>query len=196
MHLGFTFVQQLRIVDLNDILQAGSSLNCNNFLDELDPDTNVTNVLYNNECKYYNEDSFNELLRSEPNIIDSLSLLHVNIRSVPKNLSELQNYMECLNTNFSIVGLSETWLNENNSDMYQIEGYESVSKFRTERRGGGVSLYVRRGVEFKRRSDFELIKDENECIFIEINGHSVGQVQDIILGLMYRPQNTDFDGRL
>ena len=56
---------------------------------------------------------------------------------------------------------------------------------------GEVSSYVRRGMEFKRRSDLELINDENECIFIEFSGHSVGHIHDIIVGLMYRPPNTD-----
>ena len=179
------------MVDLNEILNAGVSLNGHEVLDEIDPDNNVTNLYYGNECKYYNIDSFNELCCSTKVAEDALSLLHLNIRSIPKNLSDLQNYMQCLNTKFSIIGLSETWHNESTIDIYEMEEYECVSKFRADRRGGGVSLYVRRGIEFTRRCDLEQTNFDNECIFIEINGITVGQRHNLILGLFYRPPNTD-----
>ena len=153
------------MVDLNEILNAGESLNGHEVLDKIDPDNNVTNLYYGNECKYYNIDSFNELCCSTKVAEDALSLLHLNIRSIPKNLSDLQNYMQCLNTKFSIIGLSETWHNESTIDIYEMEEYECVSKFRADRRGGGVSLYVRRGIEFTRRCDLEQTNFENECIF-------------------------------
>ena len=37
-----------------------------------------------------------------------LSMLHLNVRSVAKNLAHLNNYLKLLNHEFPIIGLTET----------------------------------------------------------------------------------------
>ena len=39
--------------------------------------------------------------------------MHLHIISSPKNLDKLSNYLAMLDVHFSVVGLSETWLNSN-----------------------------------------------------------------------------------
>ena len=38
------------------------------------------------------------------------SLMHLNVRSLSKNISKLNNYLQSLDITFSIMGLSETWV--------------------------------------------------------------------------------------
>ena len=51
------------------------------------------------------------------------SLCHVNIRSIRKNRSELESYLELLDHVFSIIGFTETWLNDSSCEIYGINGY-------------------------------------------------------------------------
>ena len=179
------------MTDLNRILQAGFSDEHNNVFDDLDPDCNINNDLCINECNYFSEDTFNELLSTNSVTSKDLSILHLNIRSLPKNISNLQNYLECLNIDFTILGLSETWHNANTIDVYNLMGYNCVNRYRENRIGGGLSIYVKNNIEFFQRSDLELCTEENECIFIEIDRSCVNESHNVILGLFYRPPNTN-----
>ena len=92
--------------------------NTNHPLFDIDPDVHF----YSNQCgsdlqscEYYFEDSFNHKI-SQLNIrSDCVSILHSNIRSTHKNLSKLENYLSSLSHNFQIIGISESWLREENN---------------------------------------------------------------------------------
>ena len=84
------------------------------------------------------EKQFNEML-SKNNPID-LSLLHLNVRSLQRNFSNLSSYLTNLSIQFSIIGLSsETWLRDD-SHSVDIDGYRFIHKNRPNRTGGGVGL--------------------------------------------------------
>ena len=55
---------------------------------------------------------------------DELSLLHMNIRSIKNKFDELSDYLTSLKYHFSIIGLTETWLSENCTNMYNIRNYK------------------------------------------------------------------------
>ena len=59
--------------------------NCDIHADnDIDPDSNkLLKYIYEDNCKYYVEESFNELIQQN-NINGDLSLLHLNIRSLKK----------------------------------------------------------------------------------------------------------------
>ena len=71
----------------NEIIGTGEQVNR---LDDLDPDS-ALGVSFNSA--YFDESSLNSLLREQPNYLNSLSLLFLNIRSVQKNLDSLMNYL-------------------------------------------------------------------------------------------------------
>jgi hypothetical protein len=80
-------------------------------------------------------DQFNDALETFAVADSSLfTVMHLNIRSLTRNLPE---YLLCLAHKFSIIGLSETWLNEN-SCLTQIPGYNFISQNRIGKSGGGV----------------------------------------------------------
>ena len=56
------------------------------------------------------------------------SILHTNISSISKNLENIEILLENLDHKFDIIGLSETWRNENNDDRIKqlnIEGFHN-----------------------------------------------------------------------
>ena len=107
---------------------------------ELDPDKNYFNQLahhFSKSSNYHIEDSFNKyIIRNNVNM-DDFSLLHNNIRSIPANISILLSYMRNLDHEFSVIGLSETWLSPSNSDAYGIGGYNHVVVTRQAKKGVG-----------------------------------------------------------
>ena len=53
---------------------------------------------------------------------DAMSFCHLNIRSAVKNINEFSVYLDNLKHNFSVIGISETWFQEANYNLYTIEG--------------------------------------------------------------------------
>ena len=162
---------------------------------EIDPDLQYFNVFANRLscCDYHLEDSFNKKCRDLRIDQTCFSLLHTNIRSVPKNLINFTNYLDLLCIKFSVIGLTETWLQENNVDCYGIEGYKTVNKYRSARQGGGVSLFIVDRLPYILRDDLVYMNDHIECLFIELEGTSVDSDKNYVVGIVYRPPNTNIN---
>ena len=71
-----------------------------------------------------------------------MSLFHKNIKSLSKHFNEFLLYLDSIKFKFSIIGLTETWLDENKHGLYDLDNYTNIYKFRNVKRGGGVSLYL------------------------------------------------------
>ena len=83
------------------------------------------------------------------------------------NLVNLTDYLSCLNIKFSVIGISETWLNDS-SHSVDISGFKFLHKYRQNRTGVGVGLYISNDLEFKLREDLSLHNaDIAESLFIK-----------------------------
>ena len=72
--------------------------------------------------------------------------------------------MKSLDFNFDCIGLTETWLKDNEeTNIYNMSGYTLLSKTRSHKRGGGVWLYISDRLKYKTRDD--LIAVTEECPF-------------------------------
>ena len=111
---------------------------------DCDPDFHYYNLMCSSlsSCDYFLEDSFNARCEDLSLTSDCFSLFHSNIRSIPKNLYDLELFLSGLRIKFTVMAFSETWLNSTNHLLYNIEGYNVESAYRSCRRGGGVSLYI------------------------------------------------------
>ena len=95
---------------------------------DLDPDTNLRD-LFSDDCEYFIEDQFNDMLSSEDSrICDSFSLLHLNIRSLQCNASNLTDLLSNVNLKFSLICISETWLNDSSSSSTATVLFIKVGK--------------------------------------------------------------------
>ena len=68
-------------------------------------------------------DEFNSIKFNE----SRFSLLHLNARSLNKNIDQLALYMNSLNRKFSIIAISETWENKDIPSKPHLPGYSCKS---------------------------------------------------------------------
>ena len=148
---------------------------------DIDPD--LYYYYHNNSIKseYYTEKQFNNTFSDNNN----LSILHLNIRSVPLHFSEFLCYLDTVDLEFKIIALSETGIN-NHHAVYNITHYNLEMDHRHKRRGGGVSLYIHNILQYKIRKDL-VIGDVVNSVFIEIIRSSTNTKNNVICGCVYRP---------
>ena len=157
---------------------------------DINPDSYYYNDLsfsIQQNSNYYHEDSFNQAFQRVFDDNDTLSLMHLNIRSIPSNLTKLVQYLSNLNVNFDIIGISETWLNETNKDIYNLNGYNHVSLVRQDRIHGGVSLSISASISYRILNEISIVNKDIECIFIEIELYG----DRIHVGIIYRTPDAD-----
>ena len=96
-----------------------------------------------------------------------------------------------LNHGFIVIGLSETWLNDDDIDLYGLCGYTVISHHRVDSAGGGVAVCVQDHVYFKERPDLSYFDEDCETVFVEMEkGHQL-QNHNVIIDVIYRPPNQD-----
>ena len=122
------------------------------------------------------------------NIFSNLNYSH-NLSFVQYNVQSILNKLDILQAElyeFDILALTETWLNQSvdTEDLLFQTFNKPERKDRTGDSHGGVMLYVKENIYYKRREDLEIRGVEN--IWIEIaNNH-----RRILFGLFYRQPNS------
>ena len=76
-------------------------------------------------------------------LLRSLKITNLNTQNVPPSFDEFSYMMS--KYKFDIVALSETWLENNKTQLkyVQIDGYKSEFKNRESKCGGGLGLYIK-----------------------------------------------------
>ena len=137
------------------------------------------------------EDDINSRVASLSDKIN-FSIIHLNARSLLKNLDQLNLMFGSLKKPFSVIGISETWLTDCAAELFNITGYNFVSNHRKSKTGGGVGIYLQNDLQYKLHNECKLSDPETiESLFVEI---TVPHGKNIIVGSVYRPpnQNTAF----
>ena len=117
-----------------------------------DPDVNFFNKKSEVvNSPYYNVDKF---YSSSQNLLkNSFSVLHINIRSMNKNFEKLREYLSHAKGNFSVITLTETWCNDDETDknsLWQLPNYTAIHQIRnSSQKGGGIALYVHNSLNYK-----------------------------------------------
>ena len=91
-------------------------------------------------------------------------MVHYNFQSIASKTDIIEPEL----TNFDIISLTETWLNDSisNDNLKLIEFQGPFRRDRIRDSRGGVIVYVKRGIQCKRRLDLELVNIE--CVRIKI----------------------------
>ena len=178
----------LNVFDYNDA-------NENNPMLDIDPDNNFYNQCAK-QCDYFSIEDFRKKCENIESNQRSLSLLHANIRSVRQNFQSLETYMQSLSFNFDVIGLSETWLSDDDVNSFNPISYNVESACRSQKLGGGVSLLLNKSLRYSRRNDLSVMTSSIECLFVEIhrydNLHNRKSGKALV-GVVYRPPNTSID---
>ena len=102
---------------------------------------------------------------------DTLSILHLNIRSIKKNFENFKLFLSSLSFDFSIICFSETWLDESSltsQSLYELPHYKSIHQIRNYGKGGGFSIYIKDSINFKPRPDLSINNTDVQSISIEL----------------------------
>ena len=73
---------------------------------------------------------------------NNFSLLHLNIRSLLNKLDDTEQLPSDVNHKLTIIGSSETWLNDKSESLIQLPDYLFVTNFRKKKTMGGVRMFI------------------------------------------------------
>ena len=139
-------------------------------LTKMDPDIQFySNSQYTHgaKCDYYLDDQFISKVVGKKQC-NQLSFFHLNVKSIPKHFDELDMYINSLQLELTMIAI-DTWLDKSKQDLYNMPKYNCINRFRKQRRGGGVSLYIRNDIKYMSRPDLVYFDGEMESLFIEID---------------------------
>jgi len=117
--------------------------------------------------------------------------MHYNARSLVKHDDKLKEFIDLFNTNFSIIGVTETWERQT-AKVLDLEGYECFSQYRQSKRGGGCCIFIKKdlSVNYKLRTDLSIFDEGKiETVFIELLPK---KGKNIIIGTVYRPPGAKY----
>ena len=97
--------------------------------------------------------------------------MHINIRSLSNKSDKLKKFLKNLDKeqiHFDAILLSETFLNYNNHDLFNIPGYTFISRHRKHYRQGGVGIF-KNNIHFIIRDDLSIFIEKSfESLFLEV----------------------------
>lgn len=133
--------------------------------------------------EYYETSKLNKLLNSSYNSKICFSIFHCNIRSLPKNLPILEDWLYSLEKKPDILAISETKLNSKsiiNIDIPQYHFFHTDS----ETAAGGAALYISNNLKAIPRADIKFTMPLVESCWAEIIANN--NKPNIIIGCIYR----------
>ena len=98
---------------------------------------------------------------------DTVSVLHLIIRSLRKNFEDFKELYKMLNLKFSIACSSGTWADDNklgNDSLIQLPGYNVWHQIRRNYRSEGISIFAHECLPFKRRQDLGINSEAVESL--------------------------------
>ena len=153
---------------------------------DIDPENNFFPNIKNN-CYYYTEEQFNNTIKSG----NKISIIHFNSRSLYANFENIKYFLSQITQPFSIIAVSETWMNSERAIDFELDGYELVYVNRKNKNGGGVALFVDRKFNFKVDEKLSVVVDNLlECVTIEI---VMERKKNIIVSCIYRTPGSNID---
>ena len=94
-----------------------------------------------------------------------LKITHQNITGLESNFEMLQEFVTSLKK-IDIISLSETHLTDESYSDYSLPSYNFIFRNRDQGKGGGVAMFIKDKIIYKRRGDLE--KNMSEYFWIEI----------------------------
>lgn len=118
---------------------------------------------------------------------DHRSVIHFNARSLRKNIDSITNFIASLDHSFSFICASETWLCDDDADMYGFPSYAPEYSHRAMGSHGGAAIFVSSGIAYSRRHDLAIDVSNCESVWIETDHSFIPDSRKkFILGCIYR----------
>ena len=158
------------------------SINDSHTLENLDPDLNIFNGFLNPKTDYYMQSEFQDLIKFNSSYI----ILLYNINSIPNNLEKFLLFTEInsYKSTADIMCFCETKLSKDIEHLYSLDGYNMFANSRNHY-GGGVCIYIKKGIFCNTLNDLSLMTDYIESLFID----AVYRNKSVFIGVIYRRPN-------
>ncbi len=134
---------------------------------------------------YYSIEEYNQQTQTTSNIPkSSLSILHLNIRSLQKNYDNLTSFLNCLSIQPHVIALTETWLKDTNQHHYHLDGYSTYHSLRMNKEHGGVSLLINSDIHSEPIHQHTFVNETMEICSVQLNLRT-----NLIISVIYRPHS-------
>ena len=120
--------------------------------------------------------------------VEKLSVFCCNMRSVVNKFPLLFSHLALLKNKFTIIVLTESWLNAGKDKALELPGYKSKSLYRS-RKGGGIKVYYLEQLNMTVEEDLTECTPHCESIFLRTNVRGIGKLN---LVCIYRPPLGNF----
>ena len=119
----------------------------------------------------------------------------LNARSLVQRMDELELMLNL--NNIQIAAISETWFPDTiDSSYFAIPGYTIFSKPRTNRRGGGVALYLQNNIQTRNLTELT-IPEELEIVWVWVRPQRLPRpIAGLIVCVIYHPPSSPHDALL
>ncbi|CAL4060163.1 unnamed protein product [Meganyctiphanes norvegica] len=104
--------------------------------------------------------------------------------------------LNSINNPFHILAFTETWLKADNYNLVEFDDYEHICKIRPvdnnfdmKETGGGLSIFIKKHIQYKLREDLNFMLPFVETLFIEVPHNN----KTFLIGVIYRIPNTSID---
>lgn len=126
---------------------------------------------------------------SNININNNFQICHLNCQSLSAHIIDLIGLLE--STRYHIIGITETWLKPCLPDnIVNFPGYLIIRNDRIHKRGGGVALFVKAGLQFRVLSCSEsALPESSEFLTAAVWGD---QHPKILMSVVYRAPRIDY----
>ena len=101
---------------------------------------------------------------------NGLSILSLNAQSLKKNINNIYQLLDKMSFNFDVIAVTENWLDKQELDYVNIDGYQVTRVVREARKGGGCSISVNNVVNYKVVKNLCFnVNNEIECACVELD---------------------------
>ena len=92
---------------------------------------------------------------------------------------------------FTFIVICETWPTQANQDLLNMTGYKHEHCIRSNKRGGGVNIYLLDTIQYTNRKKISLSTHMFESVFIEVDKSLFKSKRNVIIGEIDRPPLSD-----
>ena len=123
------------------------------------------------------------------NSSDQFSVLHLNIKSIKKNFENFKLFLNSVSFTFSVICFSEKWWDDLatiEKSLFELPNYNSTHQARGDCKGGGISRYIHKTLDFTVKPDLSINNNDIESLAIEILSD---KKRNALINAVHRPPN-------
>ena len=125
----------------------------------------------------------------------NLSFIHGNIKSMNSNFEKLHDLLLNCSNSFNIICVTKTWSTDKDFKYNYIRTLRIIIGFhlpnfdftrqerKTDKKGGGILIYLKNGIKFKIIKDLSVSDGDNECATVEIENRNS---KNLLIACCYR----------